>query len=96
MYSFHSFLISALAGGEWLTPRPSRLAPRKTNPRYSLNGTLCEVIEMRKYFLPLPGAEIRSSFSISRHYTNWAIVVVWWDEDLGRDDYGHLHGETDG
>ena len=37
--NLHSFLTSALYGGQWLTSRPGRTAPRK-EPWYQLNRTL--------------------------------------------------------
>jgi hypothetical protein len=35
-YSSYSFMISALAGGEWSSSRPGRTLPRRKDPRYPL------------------------------------------------------------
>jgi hypothetical protein len=61
----HIFLISALAGGEWLASRPGRFTPGeraagnhwiggKVDPRAGLDD-----VERRK-FLTLPGLELRT------------------------------------
>jgi hypothetical protein len=45
----HSFLISALDGGEWLTSHPRRFTPKKKT-RYSLSRRLGEPHDGLKVF----------------------------------------------
>jgi len=61
----HSFLISALDAGEWLTSRPGRFIPRQ-ELRYQLNRRLCQLhsrygrLGSEKTPLPLPRFETQT------------------------------------
>jgi hypothetical protein len=61
----HSFLTSALVGGEWSTSIPGRFTPRERAPSTHCIGGWVDLraslddLEKRK-FLTLPGLELRS------------------------------------
>jgi hypothetical protein len=64
----HTFLTSALHGGERSASRPWRFTPRERAPGW--------VRWRREKSLPLPVIENRSSSPWPSHYTDWAISIT--------------------
>jgi len=70
----HSFLTSALEGGEWSTPHTGKFIPGK-DPRYPLNRTLGGPQSLsgrygkEKHFIYLLGIEPRTFQFVARRYT---------------------------
>jgi hypothetical protein len=76
----HSFLTSALDGGEWLIARSGRFIPVK-GPQYSLNRRLDgprsrSGFGKEKNSLLLPGFEPRPLQPIASHYTDSATPLL--------------------